>query len=113
VTRALLADCPTRQGIDLFANTWTVVVVHALRDGPRRPRQLRDEIGGISAKVLNQTLRRLERLNLVSRHPVAEAPPRVDYRLTQLGRTLLGPIDAIGAWVDRHGGELGDQDATH
>jgi DNA-binding HxlR family transcriptional regulator len=101
-----LADCPTRIGVDLLSNTWTVVVLHALRDGPRRPRHLLTDIGGITPKVLNETLRRLTRQRLVSRHPVAEAPPRVDYRLTDLGRSLLGPVDALAAWVHDHAHEL-------
>lgn len=103
-----LADCPTRLAVDLIGNTWTIVVLHALRHGPRRPRALRTSIGGISPKALNQTLRRLEHHGLVSRHPVAEAPPRVDYRLTDLGRSLLGPVDALADWVADHAAELAE-----
>lgn len=101
-----LADCPARLAIDLLANTWTIVVLHALRSGPKRPRRLRDAIGGISPKVLNETLRRLERQRLVSRVPIAEAPPRVDYDLTELGRSLLTPLDSLAAWVEEHEGDL-------
>ncbi|MFD8689635.1 winged helix-turn-helix transcriptional regulator [Streptomyces sp. NPDC059651] len=99
----LLADCRARLGFDLFAHTWNAVVIHALGGGPRRPVDLRAEIGGISAKVLNETLRRLAGYGLVERQAYAEAPPRVEYALTGLGRTLLEPIEALGRWSAEHG----------
>ncbi|MET8013352.1 helix-turn-helix domain-containing protein [Streptomyces sp. NPDC005271] len=98
-----IADCRARIGFDLLTRTWTAVVVFGLRDGPRRPGELRAAIGGISAKVLNDTLRRLEDDGLVERHRYAEAPPRVEYGLTPLGLTLLGPIEALGAWALEYG----------
>ncbi|WP_233358871.1 winged helix-turn-helix transcriptional regulator [Thermomonospora amylolytica] len=97
-----LADCPARLAVDLFASTWMPVVVYALREGPKRPGQLQAAIGGISQKVLTQTLRRMERAGLVSRHRYAEAPPRVEYELTEPGRDLLVPIYALGEWAHRH-----------
>ncbi|WP_371482447.1 winged helix-turn-helix transcriptional regulator [Kitasatospora sp. NBC_00315] len=100
---AFLADCRARQGFDLIANTWTAVVVWSLRHGPSRPGELRARIGGISAKVLTETLRRLEYNGLVERTSYAGAPPRVEYALTALGRTLLAPIEALGAWAFEHG----------
>ncbi|MFD4692820.1 winged helix-turn-helix transcriptional regulator [Streptomyces sp. NPDC058463] len=99
----LLADCRARLGFDLLANTWNPVVLYALAAGPRRPGELRAEIGGISAKVLTETLRRLEGYGLVERCAYAEAPPRVEYALTALGRTLLEPIEALGRWSARYG----------
>ncbi|MFF5898553.1 winged helix-turn-helix transcriptional regulator [Streptomyces argenteolus] len=99
----LLADCGARLGFDLLGNTWNPVVLYALGAGPRRPGDLRTEIGGISAKVLTETLRRLEGLRLVERRAFAEAPPRVEYALTPLGRTLLEPIEALGRWSAAHG----------
>ncbi|MFC5099349.1 winged helix-turn-helix transcriptional regulator [Kibdelosporangium philippinense] len=83
-----LADCPARLAFDIVANTWNAVVIWALKDGPRRHGELRTQIGGISAKVLTETLRRLEEYGLVTR----------GYELTELGRTLLGPIEAMGQW---------------
>lgn len=85
----ILADCRARLGFDLLANTWNAVVIYALADGPCRPRELRAAIGGISAKVLTETLRRLEGHALVTRRVHAESPPRVEYALTDLGVTLL------------------------
>ncbi|MFI9595262.1 winged helix-turn-helix transcriptional regulator [Nonomuraea sp. NPDC052265] len=103
-----LADCQARLAFDLIANTWNAVVVWSLRHGPRRPGELRAEIGGISAKVLTETLRRLEFNGLVTRRSYAEAPPRVEYALTDLGRTLLGPIEAFGVWAHDHADEVMD-----
>ncbi|WP_101785025.1 winged helix-turn-helix transcriptional regulator [Nonomuraea indica] len=97
-----LADCQARLAFDLLAPTWNAVVVCALRHGPRRPGELRAEIGGISPKVLTETLRRLEANGLVARRAYAEAPPRVEYELTELGQTLLGPIQAVGKWALDH-----------
>ncbi|EFL19698.1 helix-turn-helix domain-containing protein [Streptomyces sp. C] len=101
-----LADCRARLAFDLLSNTWNAVLLWVLRDGPRRPGELRQTIGAISPKVLTETLRRLEFNGLVERHAYAEAPPRVEYELTALGRTLLGPIDAFGAWAFEHGDEV-------
>ncbi|QGV82690.1 transcriptional regulator [Streptomyces ficellus] len=98
-----LADCPARVGFDLLSHRWNSVVVFALADGPVRPGRLRTVIGGISAKVLNETLRRLEYDGLVARRAHAEAPPRVEYELTDLGRSFLVPIRALGTWSAEHG----------
>lgn len=98
-----IADCRTRLALDLLANTWNGVVVWALRHGPLRPVVLRERIGGISAKALNETLRRLEHNGLIARQAYREAPPRVEYRLTELGTTLLGPLETLGEWAHAHG----------
>ncbi|WP_078900366.1 winged helix-turn-helix transcriptional regulator [Streptomyces sp. SBT349] len=98
-----VADCRARVALDLLGNTWNGVVLWSLRHGPCRPRELRGRIGGISAKVLNETLRRLERDGLVAHRRFREAPPRVEYALTPLGRTLLPPLEAFGEWAFRHG----------
>lgn len=91
-----LADCRTRLAFDLVANTWHPVVLWALRDGPRRHVDLRRAIGGISAKVLTEALRRLESDGLVER--------RVGiYALTALGSSFLAPIEGFGRWAAEHG----------
>ncbi|MFE6869770.1 winged helix-turn-helix transcriptional regulator [Kitasatospora sp. NPDC057692] len=105
-TNAFLADCRARLAFDLLANTWNAVVLWALRDGPLRPVELRERIGGISSKVLTETLRRLQFNGLVDRCALPGAPPRVEYRLTALGRSFLAPIDAVGAWAFEHGDEV-------
>ncbi|GHE60131.1 hypothetical protein GCM10018785_31570 [Streptomyces longispororuber] len=94
------ADCRARVAFEVLANRWDSVVVFVLGEGgPQRPRVLLDRIGGISPKVLNEALRRLERNGLVERRRYAQAPPRVDYRLTEAGTALLTPIRALGAWA--------------
>ncbi|MFD4439034.1 winged helix-turn-helix transcriptional regulator [Nocardia sp. NPDC058519] len=101
--RPVEADSSARMAVDLFANSWLPVLVYLLRDGPLRHSELRAGAGGISQKMLTQTLRRMERMALVRRRRYAESPPRVEYELTEVGRDLLVPIYALGAWVDRHG----------
>ncbi|MFI7052700.1 winged helix-turn-helix transcriptional regulator [Streptosporangium canum] len=103
-----LADCRARLAFDLIGNTWNAVVVWALRTGPRRPGELREHIGGISTKVLTETLRRLEYNGLVSRRAYAETPPRVEYGLTDLGRSLVPLIGAFGEWAFDHGDDVLD-----
>ncbi|KUN24711.1 HxlR family transcriptional regulator [Streptomyces antibioticus] len=105
-TDAFLADCRARLAFDLLSNTWNAVVLWALRDGPSRPVELRERIGGISSKVLTETLRRLQFNGLVERQAARDASSRVEYRLTPLGRTLLTPIDAFGAWAFEYGDEV-------
>ncbi len=103
----LVADCRLRAATDLFAHTWDPVVLAALRPGPRRRRELRTTIGGISDKVLTDTLHRLLSSGLVDRHAHAEAPPRVEYGLTRLGQSLVeGPMMALGRWAVEHSDEL-------
>ncbi|MEU4114441.1 helix-turn-helix domain-containing protein [Kitasatospora sp. NPDC028055] len=97
------ADCRARLAFEVIANRWDNVVLYVLGEGgPMRPRTLLDRIGGLSPKVLNETLRRLEYNGLVERHRYAEAPPRVDYALTDAGTALLDPIRALGAWAETH-----------
>ncbi|WP_067716682.1 winged helix-turn-helix transcriptional regulator [Nocardia yamanashiensis] len=97
------SDCPARLAVDIFGNSWLTVIVYTLREGPMRPVELRRAIGGISQKMLTQTLRRMESMGLLERRRFAEAPPRVEYALTAAGRDLLIPILALGEWADRHG----------
>ncbi|WP_328445238.1 winged helix-turn-helix transcriptional regulator [Amycolatopsis sp. NBC_00438] len=94
-----LADCRTRLAFDLVANTWNPVVLWALRRGPRRHGELRRAIGGISAKVLTETVRRLETDGLLERRDGA-------YVLTPLGETLLEPIEGFGRWAAEHGDDV-------
>lgn len=92
--------CPTRAVLDRIGDRWTVLVVLVLLSGTRRFGELREAIAGVSPKVLTATLRALERDGLVVRHVYAEVPPRVDYTLTQLGRSLEKPLQAIREWAE-------------
>lgn len=98
-----LADCPARLAVELIADKWTVVVLAGLSRGPVRHGELAELIGGISRKVLTQTLRRLQAHGLVRRHAYAEVPPRVEYELTALGATLVEPIHVLTEWARSNG----------
>lgn len=103
---AFLADCPTRLAVEIISDKWTVLVLFGLSGRPRRHGELVDLIGGISRKVLTQTLRRLQQYGLVERR--AEAPRRVVYSLTDLGRTLVEPIEVLTDWARDHGEAIVD-----
>ena len=78
---------------------WTVLIVMELEGSPRRFGELRRAVGGISQKMLAQTLRGLERDGLVTRTVHPTKPPSVEYALTELGREMVVPVRALGAWV--------------
>jgi len=81
---------------------WSILVVSRLGNGALRFNELRRSIGGISQRMLTLTLRGLERDGLVTRTVFPTIPPRVDYALTPLGRDLLNPVAALGAWAIRN-----------
>jgi DNA-binding HxlR family transcriptional regulator len=95
-------DCPSRSIMQRMGDKWTPLVFLALEAGPRRFSQLRQDIGGVTPKVLTQTLRSLERDGLLTRTIYPEVPPRVEYELTALGATLLGPLAVVRAWSQDH-----------
>lgn len=96
-------NCPTRAILDRIADKWTTLIIGMLAQAEsRRFNELRRAIGGISQKMLTQTLRDLERDGLVKRTMYAEIPPRVEYALTPLGRTLCSPLSALGKWAADH-----------
>lgn len=94
------AKCPTRLVLSRIADKWTVLVVTALECETKRFSTLQREIGGISQKMLTQTLRGLERDGLIKRTIYPTVPPKVEYSLTALGRTLVVMLDAIRAWSE-------------
>jgi len=96
------SDCPTRQVLDRIADKWTTLILGILEEGPHRFSELQRGIGGISQKMLTQTLRGLERDGLVQRTIYPEVPPHVEYSLTLLGQTLCAPIAAIQRWAETH-----------
>src|SRR5674476_768683 len=81
---------------------WTVLVVSTLGDGPKRFNELRRALGSISQRMLTLTLRALERDGLVTRTVFPTVPPRVDYELTKLGRSLLKPVSELWLWARRN-----------
>ena len=99
--------CPSRELLDRIGDKWTVLVLGALAgEEPRRFSALRRQVDGVSEKMLTQTLRGLERDGLVVRTVHAEVPPRVEYALTPLGRTLREPLAAIERWATDHMAEV-------
>lgn len=100
-TIELVRDVLTRVG-----DKWTVLVVGALATGPLRFGALHEEIAGISHRMLTRTLRSLTRDGLVTRTAYAEMPPRVEYALTPLGRSLGEAVSGVVGWVQRNQGEV-------
>lgn len=98
--------CGTRAVLDLLANKWTILVMAALFEGVQRYGQLQRKIGGISPKMLTQTLRALERDGLISRKLYPVIPPMVEYKPTPLGYTLLEPLTALCGWAASHLSEV-------
>jgi DNA-binding HxlR family transcriptional regulator len=99
----LPADCRMISDVlSRIGDKWSVLVVTRLGGGPLRFNQLRRAIGGISQRMLTLTLRGLERDGLITRAAYPTIPPRVDYALTPLGRDLLIPVSALGAWAIRN-----------
>lgn len=94
--------CPTRIVLDRIADKWSVLIVGSLVNKTKRFGELRREIGGVSQKMLTQTLRGLERDGIVARVVYASVPPKVEYSLTVLGGTLVHILDPIRTWSEHH-----------
>ena len=99
-------ECPTRVVLDRIGDKWTVLIIEVLDAGPRRFNEIRLAIGGITPKVLTSTLRSLAADGLIVREAFGEVPPRVEYRLTDLGRSLLEPVAALRQWAERNVAEI-------
>src|SRR5215216_2303222 len=95
-------DCPSRQILDRVGDKWSTLLIVLLEDEPKRFSALRRQIQGISHKMLTQTLRSLERDGLITRTVYAEVPPRVEYALTPMGRTLVAPLMSLLRWSEDH-----------
>jgi|SRR5579883_2903573 len=99
----LREDCLSRQVLQLIADEWTPLIIYVLEeDGTVRFGHFLKRIGGISRKMLSQTLRALERNGLVQRIAYPVVPPVVEYSLTPLGQTLIEPINALRVWAYGH-----------
>ena len=107
------ANCPSRQVLDLIGDKWASLLILLLADEPKRFSTLQRSIQGISQKMLTQTLRSLERDGLISRTLYPEVPPRVEYALTPLGKTLCAPISAIVHWAEEHIDEVAAAQVTY
>src|ERR1700742_3195531 len=97
-------DCrAVSEVLSRVGDKWTILVVVELGQGPRRFNEIRRALGSISQRMLTLTLRGLERDGLVTRTVFPTVPPRVDYALTELGRSLTVPVTALGAWAVQNG----------
>ncbi|WP_243074105.1 helix-turn-helix domain-containing protein [Microbacterium sp. SS28] len=100
-------DCPSRIVFARIGERWTMFVILALAgDTPLRFTELKARVGVVTAKVLTETLRALETDGLISREAFRESPPRVEYTLTPLGRSLLEAIQTMRDWAQQHVPEL-------
>ena len=98
----LTAACPVRDVLDRIGDKWSVLLVTELKDGPLRFGVLRRRIVDISQRMLTETLRQLQRDGYVSRQVYPTVPPSVEYRLTDLGQSLLVPLDQLASWSAHH-----------
>lgn len=106
--------CPTRRLLDRVGGKWTAMIVLVLHDaapGELRFAELKRRMPGVSQKMLAQTLRSLERDALVARRVEASTPPRVHYRLTDLGESLHAPIATLQTWAEDHMARIDDAGA--
>lgn len=98
----LRKDCPSHSVLELVASKWSVLILYALRHGTLRYSELQHSVGGITQKMLTQTLRDLERSGLVKRTVYPVVPPRTEYELTELGHSLEGVVAQFGGWAQDH-----------
>ncbi|WP_369808986.1 winged helix-turn-helix transcriptional regulator [Nocardia sp. NRRL S-836] len=94
--------CPCRDLLDMVASKWTALAIGAMENGPVRFGEMKRELEGISQKMLTQTLRALERDGLVTRTVYPTVPLRVEYELTELGRSVIEPLAALRMWAQQN-----------
>jgi DNA-binding HxlR family transcriptional regulator len=100
------ANCPSREILDLIGDRWSLLILLVVGRGVRRNGELKRRIGGISQKMLTQTLRALEAHGLVVRHDFATVPPHVEYELTPLGVSLGDALGPLFRWIEDHHGAV-------
>jgi DNA-binding HxlR family transcriptional regulator len=97
-----LQDCPVRGVLDKISDKWSMLLIMTLASGPRRFNQLRREVPDISQKMLTQTLRDLQRDGMVARQVFDTKPPSVEYRLTELGQSIIIPFGHLIVWASQN-----------
>lgn len=99
---AFNSECPAREVLEHITSRWGLLILAALGKTPQRFSQLHTTVGGISEKMLSQTLRTLVRDGLVVRTVEPTTPPRVSYELTPLGRGLTTSLEQFLSWIRQH-----------
>jgi len=102
VDTVFFADCAARSFFDQVANKWSVMILTILEEKPVRFNEFMRRLEGITHKALTQALRRLERNGLIMRRVIASSPVAVEYSITELGRTLQVPLEAVFTWAIKH-----------
>jgi DNA-binding HxlR family transcriptional regulator len=105
--------CPVRSILAKIGDKWSILLLHELKPGQKRFSELARALPDISQRMLTATLRKLERDGLISRHVTPSIPPRVDYKLTALGHSLLAPLDQLSAWAATHKAEIDSNRNTY
>lgn len=106
-TAKTLPDCPVETTLTLISDKWKPLILRDLLTGTKRFGELRRSVGQVSQKVLTAQLRQMEESGLLTRTVYAEVPPRVEYSLTELGRSLKPVIDAMWRWGEAYKAEMG------
>lgn len=97
-----LPDCPVETTLTLISDKWKVLILRDLMPGIKRFGELKKSVGNVSQKVLTEKLRQMEESGLLVRTVYPEVPPRVEYALTPLGRSLKPILDAMQAWGEQY-----------
>jgi len=103
MTKKKNTECPTELTLCVISGKWKILVIHWLLQGTRRFNQLQRELGGITHRTLTKQLREMEQDGLVVRKDYGEIPPRVDYKLTPLGKSLEPILLSMEDWALKHG----------
>ena len=98
--------CPVARTAEIVSGKWTLLIIRDLTTGTQRFSELERSLEGISPKTLSERLSTLERMGIVSRQTYAEVPPRVEYRMTERGQTIIPLLFALAEWVKQHGPHL-------
>lgn len=104
--KAELPVCPVETTLSLIGDKWKVLILRDLMPGTKRFGELKKSVGNVSQKVLTAQLRAMEESGLVHREVYAEVPPRVEYSLTELGKSLKPILDSMWAWGEEYKASL-------
>lgn len=100
--KQITSNCPVETTLALISNRWKVLILRDLMNGTLRFGELKNSIGNITQKVLTSNLRDMEETGLLTRKVYAEVPPRVEYTLTPLGKSLKPVLDAMMKWGEAY-----------